>query len=706
MKRVLIILFCTHLFAQHTKLPMNISEVLSLGNETYTVPAGHVLQTLPLGTVEDPFEGTIAGTVGINDGVSGGWWTVEKIILTEGYKISSNPSSVALLYNINSVNSSVKGIRVIWYNESYTVPDNTIAEVYSVYSAGINGNPDQTTFRRVNETSDRALSEGMFLASGDSVQSWGVLSLIEYHDNNLNSSDGFDFIDNSTDYTGLTSSIFASTNKGIQSRGHITSPEDPNIELYNNASGEGSFAVGQGNTSSGIASNSFGRSTVASGYASSSFGYKTEASGGVSVAFGSGTKATGDEGSFVFGKVSEASGSSSFSGGFGSIASGQTAVSLGYYNKSLGAASFSVGSLNEAQTDYSIAAGSDNTSSGFAAVTFGFMNTTSGQQAFSVGTGNTASGNQSIAIGSGNTSSGIVSTALGSSTISSGEYSTTTGKGTTASGNYSTAMGIDNIASGEISLATGGGTTASGFNSTSFGSHTTASGGNSVAMGHYTKASDYGSLVIGYYNDSGSSITAFDDRYDDSNTAFVIGNGAGANNRSDALTVLFDGTTTIAGDLNVNSDKKVFFGNQSFIEGAVEGTVLILNTNNNILFRPGGTTTVNFEPNGDAIFNGDVKVTSDKRLKANIVSLGATLSKLLQIDGKSYIMKKDESEKQKIGLLAQDIEKVFPELVSESNGIKSVNYQGLVPVLINALKEQQSEIDELKSMVLELVNNN
>ena len=76
-------------------------------------------------------------------------------------------------------------------------------------------------------------------------------------------------------------------------------------------------------------------------------------------------------------------------------------------------------------------------------------------------------------------------------------------------------------------------------------------------------------------------------------------------------------------------------------------------------------------------------------------------------------MKKDENKKQKIGLLAQDIEKVFPELVSESNGIKSVNYQGLVPVLINALKEQnvlmkeqqqilseqQSDLDELKSMM-------
>ena len=47
--------------------------------------------------------------------------------------------------------------------------------------------------------------------------------------------------------------------------------------------------------------------------------------------------------------------------------------------------------------------------------------------------------------------------------------------------------------------------------------------------------------------------------------------------------------------------------------------------------------------------------------------------------------------------MAQDIEKVFPELVSEANDIKSVNYQGLVPVLINALKEQQLEIDRLKA---------
>ena len=53
--------------------------------------------------------------------------------------------------------------------------------------------------------------------------------------------------------------------------------------------------------------------------------------------------------------------------------------------------------------------------------------------------------------------------------------------------------------------------------------------------------------------------------------------------------------------------------------------------------------------------------------------------------------------KKKIGLLAQEIQKLFPELVSADDKNRlTVNYQGLVPVLINALKEQQNEIVKLK----------
>jgi len=214
-------------------------------------------------------------------------------------------------------------------------------------------------------------------------------------------------------------------------------------------------------------------------------------------------------------------------------------------------------------------------------------------------------------------------------------------------------MGENTIASGGTSLSTGFQTESSGLYSATFGVNSIAQGNTSAAMGYGTIASDYGSLVIGVNNLLGSTLTSDANNINLDNTAFVIGNGADANNRSDALTVLFDGTTTIAGDLSINSDA---------------------------------------------------------RLKANIISLGSTLAKLLQIDGKTYTMKKDENKKQKIGVLAQDIEKVFPELVSESNGVKSVNYQGLVPVLINALKEQndrmkvqQSQIDELKTIVQGLV---
>ena len=164
-----------------------------------------------------------------------------------------------------------------------------------------------------------------------------------------------------------------------------------------------------------------------------------------------------------------------------------------------------------------------------------------------------------------------------------------------------------------------------------------------LASGINTIADGYNSTVIGAYNTTDPNAEA--SAFSLSNRAFVIGNGDDTA-RSDAMTVLFDGTTTVAGELNVNSDM---------------------------------------------------------RLKTNIISLGATLANVLQIDGKSYNMKRDAKQKTKIGLLAQDIQKIYPELVSEQNGILSVNYQGLVPVLINAIKEQQQLIDKNTKLIEQLI---
>ena len=220
---------------------------------------------------------------------------------------------------------------------------------------------------------------------------------------------------------------------------------------------------------------------------------------------------------------------------------------------------------------------------------------------------------------------------------------------TSATGSHAVAMGKSTTASGGRSTAMGGDSTASGDYSVAMGRNTTASGEISTTMGRETTASDYASFVIGQYNSSGSSVTNNATSFSTSNTAFVIGNGAASNAKSDAFKVMFNGDTTVSNDLTVS---------------------------------------------------GDVVISSDARLKSNIVSLGSTLPKLLQIDGKSYEIK----GKQKIGVLAQEIKEVFPELVSEDdNEMLAVNYQGLVPVLINALKEQQSEIDELKTMLKAII---
>ena len=219
--------------------------------------------------------------------------------------------------------------------------------------------------------------------------------------------------------------------------------------------------------------------------------------------------------------------------------------------------------------------------------------------------------------------------------------------------NNSIAMGNRSKANGYTSIAMGYEAIANGDYSSAMGQYSVADGKSSTAMGYGSIASDYSSLVIGYFNLNGSTVTGSATQANSANTAFVIGNGT-FSNRSDAFKVMSNGDTTVSNDLTVN---------------------------------------------------GDIVVSSDARLKANIVSLGSTLAKLLLIDGKRYKMKKNG--KQKIGVLAQDIQKVFPELVTtDDKDMLAVNYQGLVPVLINALKEQDDKISRLEKLVEKLISDN
>ena len=276
-----------------------------------------------------------------------------------------------------------------------------------------------------------------------------------------------------------------------------------------------------------------------------------------------------------------------------------------------------------------------------------------GWGSFAAGAYNRASGAGAVAIGfhnaAGPLDSDESSIPTSGNTTNLGQFAV--GYGTQATGHVAFSAGQGTTASGTASTALGYSTTASGGYSTAMGEGSTASGSRSTAMGKSTTASDFASVVIGQYNSSGSSVTNNATVFNTANTAFVIGNGT-SGSLSDAFKVMFNGDATVSNDLTVS---------------------------------------------------GDVVVSSDARLKANIASLGSTIAKLLLIDGKSYTMKKDG--KQKIGVLAQDVQKVFPELVSkDDNEMLAVNYQGLVPVLINALKEQDEKISRLENLVEKLIS--
>ena len=129
-------------------------------------------------------------------------------------------------------------------------------------------------------------------------------------------------------------------------------------------------------------------------------------------------------------------------------------------------------------------------------------------------------------------------------------------------------------------------------------------------------------------------------------------------------------------------------------------------------------------------FNGNVHVTgtftnpSDAKFKKDISLLNGSLDKIMKLKPKKYFYKTEAfksmklPKKKSIGLIAQEVETVYPDLVSEEvipvedideNGekiqvdelkepekYKSINYLGLIPVLINAIQEQQEEIDMMK----------
>ncbi len=397
------------------------------------------------------------------------------------------------------------------------------------------------------------------------------------------------------------------------------------------------------------------------------------------------------------------------------------------WNKdNIGNYSFASGRNTKAIGQSATAFGHNTTAAGGYSTAMGSGSTATGDVSFAIGYGATASGHYSAAIGWSVTASGSNSFAIGTSTVSSGESSITAGYGTSASGYSSVAMGYNNVASGNASVALGENTDAIGHYSTAMGFHSFASGAYSTVMGIHTIAKATGGTSVGLYNDDTDLLGIYE-----TERIFQIGNG-NSFVRSNALTILRNGnmgigTTTPFRPLSFPAaiGEKILlypgangevgigvYGNELRLHCDNPGSKVSFGTQTNAgLFTEAGK----FEIAGvyalsvfGSIWANGATYASDERFKQNITAIQSPLQKLIQINGVEYEMKADEFAKnhfpvnRQMGLLAQNVEKIVPEAVNEMDGYKGVDYARLVPLLIESIKEQQKQIEELKSIIKKL----
>jgi hypothetical protein len=279
---------------------------------------------------------------------------------------------------------------------------------------------------------------------------------------------------------------------------------------------------------------------------------------------------------------------------------------------------------------------------------------------------------------------------------------------------------------GDVSFACGHATEAFGQASMAGGSITRASGNYSFATGFATTARASSSVSIGRYNDSIASSSR--DSWVLTDPLFIIGNGVNNVNPSNAMTVLKNAKTGIntsspdamlhivrngasGGSYQSNAAVIIEDNTDSFIQlsnpvndenGILSGST-VSNIRSGIVFRPdssialragGNDTRLLLSKTGDVTIDGILTQNSDIRLKKNIQPLHNSLKKILTLSGYHYQWIEGSSDPQlQTGLLAQEIEKKMPELVKKGEGgIRSVNYIGLIPYLIEATKEQDKKI--------------
>ncbi len=376
------------------------------------------------------------------------------------------------------------------------------------------------------------------------------------------------------------------------------------------------------------------------------------------------------------------------------------------------------------------------------AISIGRYAKASGEQSVSLGSSADASGHDSISIGGSSVSSNEASIALGSSSNASGTSSIAIGNGaivdnagnvslggaSKASGNsLATALGYNAYAEGFSSSALGAGSRANDSNSTALGAYSTATGNGSIAIGYDAKAQGKNNIAIGVNacsNVIGSNKVCIGAESgpksgsgwasDDKERIFI----GGRSKFDDGTAVLeVHNTSEKEGYLNyyddINKTAVVVHG-ALVVSGPIYARTKrnsdrygrlwkLLEVDGNDAKLESGNTAPYYR---DYIDDGP-NPSSDRRLKYVGKESQSGLDQIKQLKVFNYTFKKDETKTPHVGVIAQDLQKVFPDAVKKgTDGFLTIRFEDMFFAMINAIKEldlkyqaQEKRINELEARI-------
>lgn len=553
--------------------------------------------------------------------------------------------------------------------------------------------------------------------------------------------------------------------------GEASNTRATSVGYKNEASGMSSSAIGDRNGASGSNSNAFGYDNKATANSSSSFGYQNDANMDNSSAFGYQNDAFGLNSialgyqnlanmvaASALGYDNDATGGNSSAVGYQNQATGDFSNAYGNSNEATAQTSSAFGYTNQAISPQSGAFGYDNTAGSFRANAFGYTNSAVGFQSNAFGYNNTANSDNTSAFGYSNEAEAVNASAFGYTNEASGTNTSVFGYTSSAEASNATALGHqlfvdvyqmtavgcfneDPVGSSNSWISTDpvfmvgngqdifnrssaltilkNGRVGIGTSAPSTGLHILSNNSNPFRMESSTTDS-----WMGFYNSTGyvgyAGIFSGDNDMD-------FGTGGGNTNGNlnlvtqtlTRVTIDSDGNVGI-GELNpqelLHIDGTIQMGTNEKIQ---DGGTNEISSNSTIipLSDDNGTNLGRSNRRWSEVWATDGTInTSDRKHKTNIKRLDYGLEEILQLEPVRFRWKNKKERGEKLGLIAQDLLEVLPEVVKTHEWVLTseeedaprekvevenlgVFYSDIIPVLIHGIQEQQAQIEELEAEV-------